>query len=165
MLGYKGFSILLGIALITATWTINRNTTERSEIAPVDLAVLALIAIPGGAITALFSVGIGELIAFYLFLRHYPVLLCVGTACIISSASVIAGLVWHIEQGTVQWEVVLLAAPGAMFGALLARPDCSVAWPAQAQDRGRRMDRAVSALPIVAQLGLVARRELTKSRE
>ena len=122
LLGYKSFSILLGIALITATWTINRNTTERSELAPVDLAVLALIAIPGGAITALFSVGIGELIAFYLFLRHYPVLLCVGTACIISSASVIAGLVWHIEQGTVQWEVVLLAAPGAMFGALLARP-------------------------------------------
>lgn len=122
LFGYKSFSIVLGLALITATWTINRAVPERASLAPVDLVMLALIAIPGGAITALFSVGIGELVAFYLFLRHYPVVLCVGTACVISAASVIAGLVWHIEHGTVQWEVVLLAAPGAMLGAFLARP-------------------------------------------
>lgn len=122
LLGYKTFSILLGLALIFATWTINRDVAERSELAPIDIFVLAAIAIPGGAITALFSVGIGELVAFYLFLRHYPVLLCVGTACVISSLSVIAGLFWHIENGMVQWEVVLLAAPGAMVGAFLARP-------------------------------------------
>lgn len=122
LLGYKTFSILLGLALIVATWTINRAVPERAGLAPVDLAVLALIAIPGGALTALFSVGIGELVAFYLFLRHYPVVLCVGTACVISAFSVMAGLVWHIEQQTVVWEVVLLAAPGAMLGALLARP-------------------------------------------
>ncbi len=122
LLGYKTFSIILGIALIMATWTINFNAPERSALSKFDLAMLALIAIAGGAITALFSVGIGELVAFYLFLRHYPVLLCVGTACVISSLSVISGLVWHIEHGTVQWEVVLLAAPGAMLGALFARP-------------------------------------------
>ncbi len=122
LMGYKSFSILLGIALIVATWTFNRILPERSSLAPIDLIVLALIAIPGGAITALFSVGIGELVAFYLFLRHYPILLSVGTACVISSASVIAGMFWHVEHGTVQWEVVLLAAPGAMLGAFLARP-------------------------------------------
>ena len=122
LMGYKAFSIVLGLALIAATWTINRDVPERAKLAPVDLAVLALIAIPGGAITALFSVGIGELVAFYLFLRHYPVLLCVGTACVISSISVVLGLVWHVEHGTMQWEVVLLAAPGAMLGAFLARP-------------------------------------------
>lgn len=122
LLSYKGFSILLGIALLVATWTFNRNVPERPRLEPVDIAMLALIAIPGGAITALFSVGIGELVAFYLFLRHYPVLLCVGTACVISAVSVAAGLVWHIGQGAVQWEVVLLAAPGAMVGAFLARP-------------------------------------------
>lgn len=122
LLGYKSFSILLGLALIAATWTINRDVPERSSLARSDLVALALIAIPGGALTALFSVGIGELVAFYLFLRHYPVLLCVGTACVISAVSVMAGLVWHVGQGTVQWEVVLLAAPGAMLGAFLARP-------------------------------------------
>ena len=122
LLGYKTFSILLGIALIVATWTVNLAVAERDRLAHVDLAMLALIAIPGGAITALFSVGIGELVAFYLFLRHYPMVLCVGTACVISAVSCIAGLLWHVEAGTVAWEVVLLAAPGAMLGAFLARP-------------------------------------------
>ncbi|WP_421989990.1 sulfite exporter TauE/SafE family protein [Qipengyuania sp.] len=122
LFGYKSFSILLGLALIVATWTVNRSAPERPELARADLVVLLLIAIPGGAITALFSVGIGELVAFYLFLRHYPMVLCVGTACVISAVSCIAGLVWHVEAGTVQWEVVLLSAPGAMLGAFLARP-------------------------------------------
>lgn len=122
LLGYKTFSIVLGLALIAATWTINRAAPERDHLARADLVVLLLIAVPGGAITALFSVGIGELVAFYLFLRHYPMVLCVGTACVISAVSCIAGLVWHVEAGTVQWEVILLAAPGAMLGAFLARP-------------------------------------------
>ena len=58
----------------------------------------------------------------YLFIRHYPVLLCTGAACVISAVSVIAGSIWHIDAGTIQWEVVLLAAPGAMLGGFLARP-------------------------------------------
>ena len=40
----------------------------------------------------------------------------------ISSVSVIAGMVWHIEAGTIQWEVVLLAGPAAALGGFLARP-------------------------------------------
>ncbi len=122
LMGYKGFSIVLGLALIGATWTINRDLPERTKLAPVDLAVLMLIAIPGGAITALFSVGIGELVAFYLFLRHYPILLSVGTACVISSVSMIAGSIWHVQNATVIWEVALFAIPGAVLGGFLARP-------------------------------------------
>ena len=122
LLAYKGFSLILGIALIAATWTFNRALPERTHLSRADMLALALIAIPGGAITALFSVGIGELVAFFLFLRHYPMVLCVGTACLISAVSCMAGLVFHVEQGNVQWEVVLLAAPGAMLGAFLARP-------------------------------------------
>jgi uncharacterized membrane protein YfcA len=41
---------------------------------------------------------------------------------VISAASVIAGLVWHVGAGTVPWEVVVLAAPGAALGGFLARP-------------------------------------------
>lgn len=122
LLGYKGFSIVLGIGLLVATWTFNRDVPERERVEPVDIAMLAIISIPGGALTALFSVGIGELVAFYLFLRHYPIVLSVGTACVISAASVATGMLWQIEHQTVQWEVVLLAAPGAMLGAFLARP-------------------------------------------
>ena len=119
---YKGFSILLGTALIAATWTFNAARPERDRLERIDLVVLAAMAIPGGMITALFSVGMGELVALYLFIRHYPVLLCTGAACVISAASCLAGVVWHIGAGTVQWEVVLLAAPAAVLGGFLARP-------------------------------------------
>lgn len=119
---YKGFSILLGTALIAATWTVNAARPERSQLARIDLLVLLLLAIPGGMITALFSVGMGELVALYLFIRHYPVLLCTGAACVISAVSCLAGVVWHIEAGTIQWEVVLLAGPAAALGGFLARP-------------------------------------------
>jgi uncharacterized membrane protein YfcA len=119
---YKGFSILLGCALITATWTVNAARPERDRLARIDLIVLIALAIPGGMITALFSVGIGEIVALYLFIRHYPVLLCTGAACVISAVSCLAGVVWHIGAGTIQWEVVLLAGPAAALGGFLARP-------------------------------------------
>jgi uncharacterized membrane protein YfcA len=122
LLGYKIFSIFLGLALIITTWTVNNNRPERGRLEPVDIAVLLLIAIPGGALTALFSVGVGELVALYLFIRHYPVLLCTGTACVISSVSALVGSIWHVQAGTMPWEIVLLAAPGAVLGAFLARP-------------------------------------------
>jgi uncharacterized membrane protein YfcA len=122
LFAYKGFSILLGTALIAATWTFNAARPERVKLARIDLIVLVALAIPGGMITALFSVGVGELVALYLFIRHYPVLLCTGAACVISAVSCIAGVVWHIGAGTVQWEVVLLAGPAAALGGFLARP-------------------------------------------
>ena len=122
LLAYKGFSILLGSALILATWTVNARRQERDHLARADLFVLVAIGLVGGPITALFSVGVGALVALYLFIRHYPVLLCTGAACVISAISVIAGAVWHVEAGTIQWEVVLLAAPAAMLGGFLARP-------------------------------------------
>jgi len=122
LLAYKGFSIVLGIALIIATWTVNRDAPERTQLTRFDIAVLLVLAVPGGLITALFSVGIGELVAFYLFLRHFPMVLAVGTACVISSISMIAGTIVNQQAGIILWDVVLLAAPGAMIGALLARP-------------------------------------------
>lgn len=122
LMGYKGFSILLGLVLIASTWTVNRERQEMTGLARGDLLVLMALAIPGGVLTALFSVGIGELVALYLFIRHYPVLLCTGAACLISAISVVLGTIWHVEAGTLQWEVVLLAGPGAALGGFLARP-------------------------------------------
>ncbi|MEM6474637.1 MAG: sulfite exporter TauE/SafE family protein [Pseudomonadota bacterium] len=122
LLAYKVFSIVLGTALIVATWTVNRDASERRRLETVDYVALAVLSVPGGFITALFSVGIGELVALYLFLRHFPMVLAVGTACVISSLSMIAGTLLNAQAGIIAWDIVLLAAPGAMLGALLARP-------------------------------------------
>ena len=113
---------VLGLALIATTWTVNRERPERTSLSRIDLIVVMLLAIPGGFIPALFSVGVGELVALYLFIRHYPVLLCTGAACAISAVSVISGSIWHIDAGTMPWEVVVLAGPGAALGGFFARP-------------------------------------------
>ena len=122
LIGYKTFSIVFGVALLVTTWTVNRKRPECGRLKRSDLIAVLLLAIPGGILTAYFSVGLGELVALYLFIRHYPVLLCTGVACCLSAVSVIAGSVWHIAHGTMQWEVVMLAAPGAVLGGFLARP-------------------------------------------
>lgn len=122
LLAFKSFSILLGSVLIASAWFVNRNVPERTGLVRIDLIILLLAAIPGGFITALFSVGIGEFVALYLFIRHYPILMATGTACVLSSMHVVAGSLWHIDVGHVPWEVVVLAAPGAALGGFLARP-------------------------------------------
>jgi uncharacterized membrane protein YfcA len=119
---FKGFSITLGLALILTTWTVNRTIPARQSLAPLDWVVLGLMAGPGGFITALFSVGIGEFVALYLFIRHYPLNTCTASAVIISAVHVQFGVIHNLEQGLVPWEVVVLAAPGAALGGFLARP-------------------------------------------
>lgn len=122
LIGYKIFSIALGLALILSTWTVNRRRAERARLERCDFLMLLALAIPGGMLTAYFSVGLGELVALYLFIRHYPVLLCTGVACCLSSICVLAGSLWHVVHDTMQWEVVLLAGPAAALGGFLARP-------------------------------------------
>ena len=122
LLAFKCFSVVLGLAVIATTWTVNRTRPPLSRIAAGDIAVLALLGIAGGFVTALFSVGVGELVALYLFIRHYPMVLCTGTAVTISSLSVLAGAPFHILAGNVVWEVVVLAGAGAALGGFVARP-------------------------------------------
>jgi uncharacterized membrane protein YfcA len=118
---FKGFSIALGLALIVTTWTVNTDRVERDRLARIDLFVLAGLAVLGGFVTALFSVGIGEFVALYLFIRHYPLNTCTASAVIISAISVLAGAPYLIARDLVPWEVVALAAPGALVGGFLAR--------------------------------------------
>jgi uncharacterized membrane protein YfcA len=122
LLAFKGFSILLGATLILTTWTVNRSRPEHTRLHRIDLAALFALSAAGGFITALFSVGTGEFLALYLFIRHYPLVTCTASAVIVSSVSALAGAPYHVLAGTVRWEVVALAAPGAILRGFLARP-------------------------------------------
>jgi uncharacterized protein len=122
LLWFKGFSILLGLAVVVTTWTVNRTRAPLTRVVAGDYATLALLAAIGGFVTALFSVGIGEIVALYLFIRHYPLMLCTGAAVVVSAIVVLLGAPFHILADNVRWEVIALAAPGAALGGYLARP-------------------------------------------
>jgi uncharacterized membrane protein YfcA len=87
-----------------------------------DLLMLAGIAYAGGMITAWLSVGVGELVAFYLILRRFDVTMAVATAVVISALTVWSATpehFWFNQQ--VNWQVLGLAGPGALIGGVVAR--------------------------------------------
>lgn len=118
---FKVFSISLGVLLLAQILILRRPHEDREILARADLYALPLIGLAGGAATALFSVGVGELLALMLFLRRYPVDVCVSTAVIASAISVWTGVIFHIQSGHLVWEILLFAAPAVAVGGFLAR--------------------------------------------
>lgn len=120
LLIFKAFSIVVGLYLL-ASLLANRADTEGGQFDPgAERWMLAAIGVAGGSLTAFFSVGIGELLALYLFIRRVPVAVAVAPAVIVSAISVLAGAIWHLQMDTVNWTIVTLAVPGAMLGGYIA---------------------------------------------
>ncbi|QNL19672.1 sulfite exporter TauE/SafE family protein [Hyphobacterium sp. CCMP332] len=118
---FKLFSITLGLALFLQILIARQAQGERSHFIPADMIALALIGSLGGAATALFSVGVGELMALYLFLRRFPLDVCVASAVIVSAITVLGGTPYHLATGNLIFEILFFAAPGVMLGGFLAR--------------------------------------------
>ncbi|MFC7291055.1 sulfite exporter TauE/SafE family protein [Hirschia litorea] len=123
LFGFKVFSITLGSILVFNTLQNGNTSTQakRTHLEKVDFTLLLLVAPIGGFANALFSVGLGEIVALYLFLRGYSIVTSTGMAVIISAFSVLSGAPYHIYMGNVPWEVVAMTAPGALLGGFLAR--------------------------------------------
>ncbi|WP_291844772.1 sulfite exporter TauE/SafE family protein [Maricaulis sp.] len=118
---FKLFSIALGCALIVQIILLRGPHAEREELERLDRILIPLMGLAGGAATALFSVGIGELLALTLFLRRFPVDICVSTAVIVSAVTVWTGSLYHFEAGHLEWGVLVFAAPAVAVGGFLAR--------------------------------------------
>lgn len=118
---FKLFSIGLGSALLVQLALTGKDAPDRTGLARMDLIAIPLIGLAGGTATAMFSVGIGELLALYLFLRRFPLDICVATAVIGSAISVLTGLGLHIQAQNLVWEILVFAAPAVMLGGFLAR--------------------------------------------
>lgn len=142
---YKGFSILPGSGLSAAIWTIDAARSERTEQTRRDLIVLLALAIPGGMIAALFSVGIGGLVALYLFMRHYPLLLCTWAACVISAVSCLRrSVAYRRRHDPVGGGGAGCSGSGA--GRVSGAADSAVAGGKTAEDDGGRLDSALGAV-------------------
>lgn len=118
---FKSLSICLGCALLMSVWRDNPNKRPRDSLAQIDLLVLAALGVIGGFATALFSVGVGELVALYLFIRNYPLVTCAATAVIITAITVLTGLVYHLLHTDIPWQLAAFAIPGAVIGGYIAR--------------------------------------------
>lgn len=118
---FKGLSIGLGLALLISVWLGAGQQAERQQLASLDKVVLLFLGALGGYATALFSVGVGELVALWLFIRNYPLVTCAATAVIVTALTVLSGIAFHLTSTEMPWLLAALAIPGALIGGYLAR--------------------------------------------
>lgn len=117
---FKALSIALGLALLTSTLAASNRTMERSKVSGLDQILLLLLGVLGGAATAFFSVGLGELVALYLFIRGFPLVTSAAVAVIVSAVSVLVGVSHHLISVDLPWHLLALIIPGAMLGGYVA---------------------------------------------
>lgn len=120
---FKIFSLALGVTLLIFTWVQRRQAAKDRKVwvSPGEIWVLMGLGIIGGAVTALFSVGIGEFLAIYLILRRFPTKVAIAVAVWVSVVCVIAGFWDGYFGGLVRLEIALIAVPGAILGGFLAK--------------------------------------------
>ena len=118
---FSVFSILLGLSILATIYWLKPGAS-RHQLTAVDSLVLAAIAYSGGIITAWLSVGVGEMVAFYLILRRFDVTMAVAAAVVITAITVWSAAPQHLWLDShVNWQVVAFAGPGAVIGGVLAR--------------------------------------------
>lgn len=123
LIWFKFFSLALGVTLLIFTWVQRRQAAKDRKIyvSPGELWVLLGLGVIGGAVTALFSVGIGEFLAIYLILRRFPTKVAIAVAVWVSVICVFAGFWDGYFNGLVRLEIALIAVPGAIVGGFLAK--------------------------------------------
>lgn len=120
-LSFGLFSIGLAIAIF-ATVPLMKTTHFTISLTALDKILLPIIALIGGFITAWLSIGVGELIAVYLIMRHFNVTLAIACAVILSAFTVWGGIVFHLFfSQAIYWPIVFFAGAGAIIGGILAK--------------------------------------------
>lgn len=118
---FSWFSFALGLAIFATVFLI-KPRREVSEIAWYDYLAIIAISFFGGIITAWLSVGVGELLAVYLILRRFDVIMAVAAAVVVSAFTVWSAIAQHtLVEFNVYWQVVVFAGPGAVIGGVLAK--------------------------------------------
>lgn len=118
---FSWFSLILGVAIITSMLG-NKRHKQNTQIAVYDWLAFILIGVLGGMITAWLSVGVGEILAIYLILRRFDVVMAVAVAVVVSAFTVWIGIAQYtLVNFDVYWQVVIFAGPGAVIGGILAR--------------------------------------------
>ncbi|WP_262689411.1 sulfite exporter TauE/SafE family protein [Kordiimonas aestuarii] len=118
---FKALSIGLGLTLLLTTLVGPRHVAVRLVPTRGDYAVLAVLGGIGGMATAFFSVGVGELVALYLFIRNFPLVTAAAAAVMVSALSVLAGVSHHIMTDPQPWGLLMFLIAGAVLGGAIAK--------------------------------------------
>ena len=119
---FKYFSIAFGLALLAVVLKRRSSDSSHQRVRRRDLPLIVLVSFCGGIITSWLSIGAGEWLAILLFLLGYPAMVVVCVAVCISSLVVLSGIPYHIFiTESVEWYIVLFAAPAAIIGGTIAR--------------------------------------------
>lgn len=115
------FSIALAKAIFV-TIPLMRANYFKQILSERDSILLPITAFVGGIITAMLSIGVGELVAVYLILRRFNVTFSIACAVMLSAFTVWAGIIYHVFiSQAVYWPIVLFAGPGAIIGGIVAK--------------------------------------------
>lgn len=118
---FSWFSLILGACIVTTVFLV-KPRRESSQLTWYDYLALSIIGLFGGAITAWLSVGVGELLAIYLILRRFDVIMAVASAVIVSAITVWSAIPEHtVVNFNVYWQVAIFAGPGAILGGIFAK--------------------------------------------
>ena len=117
---FELFSIAVGLAIFVVTLRTASSHAEPSVLTRADRCMIALVALVGGGVTALISVGVGELLALVLIFRRHSPLVAVAAGVCVSSTTCLAGAPLLIAGGQAELGVLLFAAPAAMIGGSIA---------------------------------------------
>ncbi len=116
-ISFSAFSLIISGLIF---WTVIRS--QKSVTTAPKLTVSsgingALLSILGGFITSWLSIGIGEIIAFYLILQGFKARYAIAVAVVFSAANVLVGAVYYVRQGPlIDLDLLFFASFGAMVG-------------------------------------------------
>jgi len=119
---FSVFSILLGLALLLQLFLVKQNNGNRDKLSSLDYGLLIFVGYFGGLITAWLSVGVGELLVFFLIIRGFHITMAIAAAVVVTAITVWSASIEHLwlnKQAV--WQVAMFAGPGAIVGGILAK--------------------------------------------
>lgn len=119
---FSWFSIALGLSLLIQIYLIKIKADNHRHLRAADYVMLALIGFFGGIITALLSVGVGEILVLYLIFRGFCVTMAIASAVVVTAITVWSAAPIHFgASGAVVWDIVMFAGPAAVIGGIVAK--------------------------------------------
>lgn len=118
---FKALSVALGLTLLLTTLVGPKHSHVRLTPARGDYVALVCLGAIGGVATAFFSVGVGELVALYLFIRNFPLVTAAAAAVMVSALSVLTGVTHHLLTDPQPWGLLMFLIPGAVMGGAIAK--------------------------------------------